>query len=127
MAVILGIGIDLIEVPRFEQALERFGERFLHRIFTPDEIAYCQPKARAVEHYAARFAAKEAAMKALGTGKSGGIRWRDVEVTRARGKPPQLQFHGQARRRFETLGANRACLSLTHTAHSAMAQVIIED
>ncbi|MBI3949151.1 MAG: holo-ACP synthase [Acidobacteria bacterium] len=124
--MILGIGIDLVEVPRFEQALKRYGERFLNRLFTPSEIAYCQSKARAIEHYAARFSAKEAAMKALGTGKSGGIRWRDVEVTRAPGKPPQIQFHGQAQKRFEVMGATRVTVSLTHTSHSAMAQVIIE-
>jgi len=124
--MILGIGIDLIEVPRFEQALQRHGERFINRLFTPGEVAYCQSKARAVEHYAARFAAKEAAMKALGTGKSGGIRWRDVEITRAPGTPPQVQFHGQAQKRFEKLGAKQVSVSLTHTSHSAMAQVIIE-
>lgn len=124
--MILGMGIDLIEVPRFERALQRHGERLLNRLFTPNEIAYCQSKARAVEHYAARFAAKEAALKALGTGKSGGIRWRDVEITRAPGGPPQLQFHGLAQKRFEAVGAKRASVSLTHTNHSAMAQVIIE-
>lgn len=124
--MILGVGIDLIEVPRFEQALHRFGERLINRLFTPAEVAYCQSKARAVEHYAARFAAKEAAMKALGTGKSGGIRWRDVEITRAPGKPPQIHFHGQARQRFENLGAKQVVVSLTHTGHSAMAYVIIE-
>ncbi len=125
--MILGIGIDLTEVPRFEQALQRHGERFINRLFTPAEIAYCQSKARAVEHFAARFSAKEAALKALGTGKSGGIRWRDVEITRAPGKPPQVQFHGKAQKRFEALGAKRAIVTLTHTSHSAMAQVIIED
>lgn len=124
--MIIGIGIDLIEVPRFERVMERYGERFIHRLFTPGEIAYCQPKARAAEHFAARFSAKEAALKALGTGKSRGIRWTDVEVTRLPGQAPRIQFHGQALKRFEALGAKQAVLTMTHTAHSAMAQVIIE-
>lgn len=125
--MIIGIGIDLIEVPRFEQAMKRHGERFLDRLFTAGEIAYCQSKARAVEHFAARFAAKEAGMKALGTGKSGGICWRDVEVVRLPGQKPQLQFHGEAQKRFDKLGAQRVHVTLTHTAHTAMAQVVIED
>jgi holo-[acyl-carrier protein] synthase len=125
--MIIGIGIDVMEVPRFEQALQRHGERLLNRLFTPGERAYCQSKARAVEHFAARFCAKEAGMKALGTGKSGGITWRDVEVVRVPGQKPQLQFHGAAQQRFAKLGAQRVHVTLTHTGHTAMAQVIIED
>ncbi|RMG48980.1 MAG: holo-[acyl-carrier-protein] synthase [Acidobacteria bacterium] len=125
--MILGLGVDHVEVPRFEQVLKRHGERLLRRLFTPNEIAYCQSKARAVEHFAARFAAKEAALKALGTGKSGGIGWRDVEITRQPGHPPQVIFHGKAKERFQALGARRALVSLTHTSHSAIAEVIIED
>lgn len=125
--MILGLGVDHVEVPRFQQVLDRHGERLLRRLFTANEIAYCQSKARAVEHFAARFAAKEAALKALGTGKSGGIGWRDVEITRQPGHPPQVTFHGKAKERFEALGARRVIVSLTHTSHSAIAQVIIED
>ena len=125
-AVIIGIGIDLVEVLRFEQTMERHGERLLRRLFTQNEIDYCQSKARAVEHFAARFAVKEAAMKALGTGQSEGIYWRDVETLREPDQPPRIEFHGAARKRFDALGAKRVLVSITHTRHSAIAQVILE-
>ncbi len=124
--MIVGTGIDIAEVPRVAQALERFGERFLHRVFTPGEIRYCDSKANRVERYAARFAAKEAAMKALGTGWNHGVRWRDCEVVRAPGGRPTLVFHGRAGEFAAKLGVKNAALSLTHTSEQAFAQVILE-
>lgn len=124
--MIVGTGIDITEVPRIRQAIERFGDRFLQRIFTAGEIRYCESKANRVERYAARFAAKEAAMKALGTGWNHGVRWRDCEVTRLPGGRPTLSFHGRAAEFAATLGARNAALSLSHTAEQAIAQVILE-
>ena len=94
--MILGTGVDIAEVPRIRESIERFGDRFLHRIFTQGEISYCERRARRFESYAARFAAKEAGMKALGTGWSRGVRWRDIEVVRPKGQRPTIQFHGEA-------------------------------
>jgi holo-[acyl-carrier protein] synthase len=121
---IIGIGLDATEIPRIADTMARFGDRFLNRIFTAGEIAYCRAHRRAAQHFAARFAVKEAAMKALGTGHSGGVLWRDVEVVR-RGGPPQLQLHGAAARRFERMGGRRAVVTITHTDGLAMAQVIL--
>ena len=121
---IIGLGIDATEVPRIADTITTYGERFLHRIFTSGEIAYCQAKRHAPQHYAARFAVKEAAMKALGTGHSRGVLWRDVEVVR-RGGPPRLQFHGGALRRFEALGGRSSLVTITHTDTLAFAQVIL--
>jgi holo-[acyl-carrier protein] synthase len=94
--MIVGTGIDIAEVARIRHTIERFGDRFLQRIFTADEMKYCDSKANRVERYAARFAAKEAAMKALGTGWNRGVRWRDCEVARSPGRRPTLVFHGKA-------------------------------
>lgn len=124
--MIIGTGIDIVEVPRVAAAIERFGERFLHRIFTDGEIRYCQSKANRVERFAARFAAKEAGMKALGTGWSHGVRWRDVEVQRQPGGRPTIVFHGRAAEIANKLGASRTAISLTHTASEAVAHVILE-
>jgi holo-[acyl-carrier protein] synthase len=124
--MIVGTGIDIAEVPRIRQSIERFGERFIERIFTPREIRYCDSKANRFERYAARFAAKEAAMKALGTGWNHGVRWRDCEVTRMPGGRPTITFHGKAAEFAAKLGAKNAALSLTHTAEQAIAQVILE-
>jgi holo-[acyl-carrier protein] synthase len=124
--MIVGTGIDIAEVPRIRQAIERFGDRFLERIFTPGEIRYCDSKANRAERYAARFAAKEAAMKALGTGWSQGVRWRDCEVVRLPGGRPSISFHGKAGEFAAKLGVNHAALSLSHTAEQAIAQVILE-
>jgi len=124
--MIVGTGIDVVEVPRVAAAIERFGERFLQRIYTPGEIRYCEAKANRVERYAARFAAKEAAMKALGTGWNHGVRWQDIEVNRQPGGRPILIFTGKAAEFAAGLGATRAALSLTHTASEAIAQVILE-
>ncbi len=125
--MIVGTGIDIAEVPRIRQAIERFGARFISRIYTPGEIRYCQSKANSAERFAARFAAKEAAMKALGTGWNHGVRWRDCEVTRKPGSRPTLTFHGQAGQIAAKLGARNVSLSLTHTKEQAMAQVILEN
>ena len=124
--MIVGTGIDIAEVPRIRQAIERFGQRFLDRVFTPGEIRYCDSKANRGERYAARFAAKEAAMKALGTGWNHGVRWRDCEVVRQPGGRPTIAFHGKAGEFAAKLGVKNAALSLTHTAEQAIAQVILE-
>jgi holo-[acyl-carrier protein] synthase len=123
----VGTGIDLIEVPRIAAAIARYGERFLQRIFTEGEIRYCESKANRVERFAARFAAKEAAMKALGTGWSRGVRWRDLEVRRQPGGRPTIAFHGRAAEFAEKLGVANTALSLTHTEEQAFAQVILEN
>jgi len=124
--MIVGTGIDIAEVPRIRQSIERFGDRFLRRIYTEGEIRYCDSKANRAERYAARFAAKEAAMKALGTGWSRGVRWRDCEVTRLPGGRPSISFHGKAGEIAAKLGVNNSALSISHTAEQAIAQVILE-
>jgi len=124
--MIVGTGIDIGEVPRIREAIERHGQRFLNRIFTEGEIQYCESKANRVERYAARFAAKEAGMKALGTGWNHGVRWRDIEVARKPGGRPTLLLHGKAAEFAGQLGATNIALSITHTAEQAMAQVILE-
>lgn len=124
--MIVGTGIDIAEVPRVAEAIARFGRRFIDRIFTEAEIRYCESKANRVERYAARFAAKEAGMKALGTGWNHGVRWRDVEVQRQPGGRPTLAFHGKAAEFATKMGVTNIALSLTHTADQAMAQVILE-
>jgi len=125
--MIVGTGIDIAEVPRIRQSIERFGERFLHRIFTAGEIRYCDSTANRFERYAARFAAKEAAMKALGTGWNHGVRWVDCEVARMPGGRPTIAFHGKAGEFAAKLGVKNAALSITHTAEQAIAQVILEN
>ena len=124
--MIVGTGIDIAEVDRIKATIERFGRRFLGRVFTPDEIRYCESKANKAERYAGRFAAKEAAMKAIGTGWSRGVTWQDVEVKRFPGGRPTIAFHGKAAEFSQKLGAVRAHLSITHTERQAMAQVILE-
>ena len=120
-------GIDIAEVPRVRHSIERYGSRFLNRIFTPGEQRYCDSKANRVERYAARFAAKEAAMKALGTGWNHGVRWRDCEVVRMPGSRPTIHFHGKAGEFAARLGMKNAALSITHTKEQAIAQVILEN
>jgi holo-[acyl-carrier protein] synthase len=124
--MIVGTGIDIAEVPRIRQSMARFGERFLQRIYTAGERRYCDSKANREERYAARFAAKEAAMKALGTGWSHGVRWRDCEVVRLPGGRPTIAFHGRAGEIASKLGVKNAALSISHTAEQAIAQVILE-
>jgi holo-[acyl-carrier protein] synthase len=124
--MIVGTGVDITEVSRIKAAVERFGDRFLERVFTPDEVRYCTAKANPAERLAARFAAKEAGMKALGTGLRHGITWHDVEVVRQPGGRPAVRFSGKAAEFAERLGCKRAHLSLTHTAEQAMAFVVLE-
>jgi holo-[acyl-carrier protein] synthase len=125
--MILGTGVDIAEVPRIRESIERFGDRFLRRVFTDGEIRYCEQRARRFESYAARFAAKEAGMKALGTGWSRGVRWRDIEVVRPKGQRPTIQFHGEAAAIAAKLGTQNISLSLTHTSAQALAHVILEN
>jgi holo-[acyl-carrier protein] synthase len=124
MSTIIGLGIDATDIPRIAAMLERYGERFINRIFTDGEIAYCRRRREPAIHFAGRFAAKEAAMKALGTGHSQNVLWRDVEVVR-RGGPPQLHFHRGAARRFAAMGAESSLLTITHSETLALAQVLI--
>ena len=124
--MIVGTGIDIAEVPRIAESIERFGERFLRRVFTEEEIRYCDSKANRVERYAARFAAKEAAMKALGTGWNRGVRWRDIEVHRQPGSRPTIKFHGVAADFATKLGTRNIALSISHTPDLAIANVILE-
>jgi holo-[acyl-carrier protein] synthase len=125
--MLIGTGVDLIEVARIAQSIERFGVRFLERIFTEREIAYCTSKRNSAESFAARFAAKEAGAKALGTGISLGVAWREIEVTRSPLGRPGLELSGRARSRAEKLGVRAASLALTHTAAMAIAMVVMED
>jgi len=124
--MIIGMGIDVEEVERVKGAMERQGERFLKRIFTPKERAYCEQFKNKYERYAGRFAVKEAAMKALGTGWSRGVRWVDIEVLRLRGGRPTLELNGEAREIADRLGVKNIAISITHTSKQAMAQVIFE-
>jgi len=124
--VIVGTGIDLCEVHRIRDAIVRYGDRFKRRVFTDREITYAERKANLYERYAARFAAKEAGMKALGTGWRGGIGWRDFEVTNLPSGKPTLCFHGKAGELANRLGVRSVALSLTHTGAQAMAIVILE-
>ncbi len=125
--MIVGTGVDLIEVERIRRSIERFGSRFLERVYTPAEIAYCQRKRHtAAESFAARFAAKEAGAKALGTGMGFGVTWREIEVRRKFSGQPLLSFSGRAAEQARALGVSNAALSLTHTATHAMAFVVLE-
>ena len=118
--------MDLAEVDRIQAAIERYGRRFIERIYTPAEIAYVERKANRYERYAARFAAKEAGMKAIGTGWKRGVRWQDFEVKNLPSGRPTLQFHGVAAGFAQSLGVRNVALSITHTAVQAMAIVILE-
>jgi holo-[acyl-carrier protein] synthase len=125
--MIVGTGVDLAEVPRIKASIERFGARFVERIYTPAEIDYVERKANRFERYAARFAAKEAGMKAIGTGWRRGVTWHDFEVANLRTGKPTLRLHGVAARIAEKLGVRNVSLSITHTAELGMAHVILED
>ena len=124
--MIVGTGVDIVEVSRIRAAMERFGERFLRRVFTPEEARYCMGKPNAAERLAARFAAKEAGMKAIGTGLRHGITWHDFEVVRLPGQRPNLKFSGKAAEFASRLGCKTVHLSLSHTAEQAIAHVILE-
>jgi holo-[acyl-carrier protein] synthase len=124
--LIAGTGVDIAEVARIRESIERFGERFLARVFTPAERAYVERKANRYERYAARFAAKEAGMKAIGTGWKRGVRWQDFEVANLPSGKPTLRLHGVAAQFAERLGVKSIALSITHTKDVAMAHVILE-
>src|ERR1700741_3580101 len=125
--MLVGTGIDMIEIHHIAQSIERFGERFLSRVFTPDEIAYCQRKKNSAESFAARFAAKEAGAKALGTGIQHGVTWKELEVRRAAGRRPTLHLAGRAQEFANRLGVTHVSLSLSHTGVLAMASVQLEN
>jgi holo-[acyl-carrier protein] synthase len=124
--MIVGLGIDIAEVNRIREAIERHGEAFLKRVYTPAEIAYCKKHRDPFERYAARFAAKEAAMKALGTGWRRGVRWVDIEVARMPSGQPTIKFYGETEKIVASLGVKRILLTITHSGNTALAQVIFE-
>ena len=124
--MIVGTGTDITEVQRIAASIARYGQRFLNRVYTDSEIAYCQSKRNSAERFAARFAAKEAALKAIGTGWRGGVAWKEVEVRREPGGRPTIAFAGRAGEYAARLGMRTASLSLSHTAEHAIAQVILE-
>lgn len=124
--MIIGSGIDLVEITRIQQSMDRYGQRFLDRIFTAAEQAYCLRKRNAAESLAARFAAKEAGAKALGTGISRGVTWLEIEVIREPGGRPSLRLHGRAAAIAAHLGVGHIALSLTHTGTLSMASVVVE-
>jgi holo-[acyl-carrier protein] synthase len=124
--MIIGTGIDIVEIPRFRNIVDRQKERFILRVFTPAEQEFCSGHRDPVPHYAARFAAKEALFKALGTGWAKGVTWLDAEVFREGRDAPVLKLHGEAQKLSITLGARKAHLSLSHTEQWAIAMVILE-
>jgi holo-[acyl-carrier protein] synthase len=124
--MIIGTGVDIVDIARFRGVLERLRERFILRVFTDVEQRYCSKRRDPAPHYAARFAAKEALFKALGTGWSRGVTWLDVEVQRERQEAPSMELHGEAKRLSAEMGASRIHLSLSHSDHYAVAMVILE-
>lgn len=124
--MIVGVGVDLVEIARIRRAMERWQDRFLRRVFTADELAYALRRRDPAEHLAARFAAKEATLKALGTGLTMGVRWREMEVRRGRGEPPRLRLSGRTGALGTTRGIRALHLSLTHDGAYAFAQVLAE-
>lgn len=125
--MIVGSGVDMIEIARIAEVLARYGDRFCQRIYLPGEILYCRGKRNSAESFAARFAAKEAAAKALGTGIHAGVGWRDIEVVRAPSGRPSLLFHGRAAAVARKLGVRNSVISLTHSRTQALAQVLLEN
>jgi len=122
-----GIGIDLVQIPRMRRVVERWQDRFLERVFTEEELAYCRSRKDPIPHLAARFAAKEAGLKALGTGLRLGVRWRELEVRRERGEAPVLILSGRSRAIGEARGGRRMLLALTHEGEYACAQAMLVD
>jgi holo-[acyl-carrier protein] synthase len=121
---IIGVGLDATEIERVADMIERYGDRFIHRVFTEGEIAYCRARRDFASSFAARFAAKEAAMKALGTGHSRGVFWTGIEVVRRYG-PPNIRFHGGAAARFQSMGGTSSLVTLTHSRELAIAHVML--
>lgn len=124
---IRGIGVDLVRINRMREVIARWQDRFLERVFTAGEIAYCRARRDPVPHFAARFAAKEAGMKALGTGLRLGVKWRELEVRRERGQAPVLVLHGRSRELSHARGGGRMLLALTHDGDYALAQAMLVD
>jgi holo-[acyl-carrier protein] synthase len=122
-----GVGVDLVQIPRMRAVISRWDERFLRRVFTDAEIAYCRGRRDPVPHFAARFAAKEAGMKALGTGLRLGVKWRELEVRRERGQAPTLELHGRTREIGRARGGRRMLLALSHDGDYALAQALLVD
>ena len=125
MMDVKGIGVDLAQISRLRRVVERWSDRFLRRVFTEAEIAYCRRRHDPIPHLAARFAAKEATLKALGTGLSMGVNWRELEVCRARGQAPTMVLTGRSAAIARAKGASRVLLSLTHDGDYAMAQALL--
>jgi holo-[acyl-carrier protein] synthase len=125
--LIVGLGLDIAEIDRIEAAIVRHGALIIERLYTPSEAAYCESYRHKFERYAGRFAAKEAAMKALGTGWRRGVRWRDIEVVREPSGKPSLSLKGAAKRIAEELGMKNISLTITHSGNLALAEVIFED
>ena len=125
MSEIKGIGIDLAVIPRLRRLVDRWDERFLRRVFTDEEIAYCRRRRDPIPHLAARFAAKEATLKALGTGLRMGVSWREMEVRRERGEAPTMVLHGRSRALALAKGGHRVLLTLTHDGDYALAQAML--
>ena len=124
--MIVGLGLDIAEVDRIEASIRRHGRAFVERIFTAAEIAYCEKHRNRAERFAGRFAAKEAAMKALGTGWANGVRWVDIEVVHEAGGKPALKLSGASREIAGRLGVMNIALTITHTGNTALAMVIFE-
>ena len=124
--MIIGVGVDIVSIQRLRSTLERQGTRFLNRVFTPAEQEYCQSHRDPVPHYAARFAAKEALFKALGTGWAQGVSWLDAEVQRRNREAPALLLRGKTQKFSRALGTRSIHLSLSHSGDSAIATVILE-
>ena len=125
--MIVGIGVDIAEIDRIESVITRTGKRFLERVYTAREVAYCDRHKNRFERYAARFAVKEAAMKALGTGWTHGVRWRDIEIANLPSGKPTLKLAGAAAQVAERLGVKNIVISITHSGNTAFAQVIFEN
>lgn len=122
-----GVGVDLVKIPRMRAVISRWDDRFLRRVFTEAEIAYCRGRRDPVPHFAARFAAKEAGMKALGTGLRLGVKWRELEVRRERGQAPTLELHGRTRELSRARGGRRMLLALSHDGDYALAHALLVD
>src|SRR3954469_1713329 len=123
---VVGIGVDLVEVARIQHSLERFGERFLHRVFTEAEIEYCKSMPHPARHFAARFAAKEAVSKAFGTGIGKSMGWKDIDVRRKESGEPYVVLEGGAKKLAEERGVSKVSITLSHTEHHAMAMIVVE-
>lgn len=124
--MIYAVGTDLVEVARIERIMERWRERFVRRVYSAEEIRYCRAKGSPAQHFAARFAAKEAFLKGVGVGMAGGVGFRDVEVTTGAKGKPELRFHGRAREMVDRAGITGSHISMSHTDRYAVAFVVLE-